>query len=102
MNGPAISSAGQNLAVAWYTALGDQPGVYAVLSTDGGATLGSKILIDDGNPIGRVDITSLLSGEALVTWVERTPNGAELRTRVVRRDGSKAPALVVAPGSLTD
>jgi hypothetical protein len=99
VNGPAISSAGQNLATAWFTAAKDQPKVYATLSADGGASFGPPILVGDENPIGRVDVIALPSGNALVSWVERTPGGAEVRARVVRPDGSKAPAVVIAETS---
>ena len=99
VNGPAISSAGQNLAAGWFTAAKDQPRVYAALSTDGGASFGPPILVGDENPIGRVDVIAHPSGNALVSWVERTPGGAEVRARVVRPDGSKAPAVVIAETS---
>lgn len=96
VNGPAISSAGQNVAVAWFTGVSDQPRVYAAISGDGGTTFGQKILVGDGHPIGRVDIIALPSRNALVSWVERTPNGTEVRARIVRPDGSTAPAILVA------
>jgi hypothetical protein len=99
VNGPAISSAGRNLAVAWFTAARDQPKVYAALSADGGATFGQQILVSDGNPIGRVDVIALHSGNAFVSWVERTPSGAEVRSRIVRPDGTKASEMVVADSS---
>jgi hypothetical protein len=99
VNGPVISSAGQNLAVAWYTAAREQPRVYAALSADGGATFGPQILVAEGGPVGRVDIIALPSGNALVSWVERTPDGAEVRTRIMRPDGAKAPAVVIAETS---
>src|SRR5262245_30129051 len=99
VNGPAISSAGQNIAVAWFTAAKDQPRVYAALSADGGASFGPRILVGAENPVGRVDVIAHPSGNALVSWVERTPGGAEVRARVLRPDGSKAPAVVIAETS---
>ena len=99
VNGPAISSARQNLAVAWFTAARDQPRVYATLSADGGATFGPQILVGDENPLGRVDVIALPAGNALVSWVERTPGGTGARARIVRPDGSKAPAIVIAEAS---
>ena len=99
VNGPAISSAGQNVAVAWFTAAKDQPRVYAALSADDGATFGPPILVGDENLIGRVDVIALPSGNAFVSWVERTSGRAEVRARIVRTDGSKAPAIAVAESS---
>jgi hypothetical protein len=95
VNGPAISSSGKNVAVAWFTAARDQPRVYAAISADGAGVFGPPILVGEGNPIGRVDIIALPSGNAFVSWVERAPGGAEVRARIVRPDGSRAPAIVV-------
>jgi len=99
VNGPAISSAGQNVAVAWFTSARDQPRVYAALSVDGGATFGPQILVGEGSPVGRVDVIALTSGNAFVSWVERTPGGVEVRARVVRPDGSRASVIVVTESS---
>src|SRR5262245_29430711 len=96
VNGPAISSVRQNLAVAWFTAARDQRRVFATLSADGGATFSPPILVGDENPVGRVDVIALPSGKALVSWVERTPGGTRVRARIVRPDGSKASAIVIA------
>jgi hypothetical protein len=99
VNGPAASSSGKIVAVAWFTAARDQPRVYAAISADGGATFGMPILVGDGNPLGRVDIIALPSGNAFVSWVERTEGRTEARARIVRPDGSGAPAIVVAETS---
>src|SRR5262245_29518128 len=61
VNGPAISSVRQNLAVAWFTAARDQRRVFATLSADGGATFSPPILVGDENPVGRVDVIALPS-----------------------------------------
>jgi hypothetical protein len=99
VNGPAISSSGKNVAVAWFTGAHDQPRVYAALSTDGGATFGPKVLLGDEHSIGRVDVIALSSGNAVVSWAERTPSGTEVRARMIRPDRSTAPAIVVAEKS---
>jgi len=99
VNGPAISSAGQNVAVAWFTGAHDHPRVHVALSADGGVTFGPQILVGDGNPLGRVDIIALPSGNAFVSWVERGTIGAQVRARIVRPDGTKAPAIVIAEAS---
>lgn len=99
VNGPAISSAGANMAVAWFTGAQHESRVKAALSTDGGENFGAPIRIDDGNPIGRVDVIALPSKKALVSWVERTDKGAEVRARLVRLDGTRGPSLVVSDTS---
>jgi hypothetical protein len=96
VNGPAISTAGQNAAVAWFTGAGDKLRVYAVMSTDGGKTFGQPVQIDDGRPDGRVDVVSLPNGGALVSWMERTDNGAEIRLKRVDPNGVAQPSIPVS------
>src|SRR5215510_8742930 len=90
INGPAASSNGKNVAVAWFTAPNEKPQVNLVLSTDAGKTFGKPIRVDGGNPAGRVDVLSLASGETVVSWIERTAQGARLNVRRFAPDGVAA------------
>jgi hypothetical protein len=99
VNGPAISSDGSNVAAAWFTAANDQVRVYAALSTDSGKTFGNPIQVDDGKANGRVDVLSLASGGALVTWMERTDKGAQIRIRQIDPNGVARPSIAVSGAS---
>ena len=99
VNGPSISAAGDRLAVAWFTAAQDTPRVNIVFSEDGGRTFGNATRVDDGNPEGRVDVELLKDGRALVTWIERTEESAEIRLRVVGADGAAGEAVPAATAS---
>ncbi len=56
--------------------------------------------MDDGAPLGRVDVESLSDGGALVTWMEQTSKGtAEIRAKRVRSDGILSTAIVVSATS---
>jgi len=96
INGPAVSANGRNVAVAWFTAPDDKSQVDVLMSADSGKTFGKKIRIDDGNPIGRVDVVSRSSGAAVVSWVERTSQGAQVRVREVAANGTAAAPLNVS------
>ena len=96
INGPAVSSNGKNAAVAWFTAPDDKAQVYAVLSSDTGATFGKKVRIDEGKPLGRVDVVSRSSGGAVVSWVERGAKGNELRIREIAPNGTAAAPVNVS------
>ncbi len=87
VNGPALAAAGDTIAIAWYTAARDTPRVFAAFSPDGGATWGPPRRVDDGHPLGRVDIELLADGSALVTWLESGRGGAEVRARRVPPGG---------------
>jgi hypothetical protein len=97
VNGPAISSNGQNVAVAWFTGAEEKLRVYTMLSTDSGKTFGKPIQVDDGKPNGRVDVLSLPSGGALVTWMERSDQGrAQIRIRRIDAKGTLEPSAAVS------
>jgi hypothetical protein len=83
INGPAIATQGANVVVAWFTAPNDQPKVEIAFSKDGGNTFAPAIQIDEGKPMGRVDVATLNSGDAVVTWVEKSENGAQVRARQI-------------------
>jgi hypothetical protein len=88
VNGPAVDAVGSSVAVAWFTAPGDVARAKVAFSEDAGATFGDPVVVDDGNPAGRVDLRMLDARRALVTWIERTGGDrAEIRARIVGSDG---------------
>ena len=88
VNGPSVSSSGTHVAVAWFTAPNDVSQVNVVLSSDSGKTFGAPIRIDSGKPVGRVDVISLSSGDALVSWMEQAAEGTQVRIRHVHSKGT--------------
>jgi hypothetical protein len=103
VNGPAVAANGQRVGVAWFT-LGatGRPRVLAALSADGGATFAAPLEIDEGDPIGRVDVAFVPVPDSeddalLVTWLEQTDEGAEWCARTLS-PGANAlgPVLAVA------
>jgi len=99
VNGPAVAAVDRNVAVAWFTAGQDEPRVQVAFSSDMGATFGPPTRVDDGNALGRVDIVLLRDGSALVEWMERGPEVAEIRVRRVSPDGGASSAAVVTTTS---
>lgn len=88
VNGPAAAARGDRVVVAWFTAAGDEPRVKVSFSSDAGASFGPPVVVDDGNPAGRVDLLLDAGGGALVGWLERTGgDGAEVRLRRVSPAG---------------
>ena len=84
VNGPQAASIGDTVVVAWYTAAHDTARVRIARSVDGGATFGPPVRVDDGNPIGRVDVVLDDAANPVVVWLEqRGPDVAEVLTRRV-------------------
>ena len=99
VNGPVVATAEAGVAVAWFTAAQDIPRVKVAFSSDEGNTFGPPTTVDDGRPVGRVDLVMLPDGSALISWVEKTADGAGIRVRRVQPDGTRAPSTTVTPTS---
>jgi hypothetical protein len=99
VNGPAIAAGGPLVAVAWFTAPGDASRVKLAFSSDSARTFGEPIVVDDGRPLGRVDVVVLSGDAALVSWLEQAQDGAELRVRRVSASGARSEVTTVARSS---
>ena len=95
VNGPRIDEIGNNLAIAWFTSPDKNAQVNIVFSTDGGATFGAPVRIDEGKGIGRVDVIMLDEKSAMVTWME----GSVIKASKVYSDGKKEPSIIISSSS---
>ena len=100
VNGPSIAADGRRVAVVWYTGAGDTPRVRVAFSSDAAARFGTPLEVDDGKPMGRVDVALLADGSALVSWLERTAEGGEIRARRVWADGKRGQTVTIATTSV--
>jgi hypothetical protein len=99
VNGPALAARGRTVAVAWFTAAGNDGHAYAAFSQDAGRTWGEPIRLDDHTSLGRVDIELLDEGSAVATWVEFANERAQLSVRQVKPSRERSKAVVVAGAS---
>ncbi|MGZ8557806.1 MAG: sialidase family protein [Chitinophagaceae bacterium] len=95
VNGPRADAIENNLAIAWFTMADKKGRVNIVFSEDGGATFGKPIRIDEGKPIGRVDVVMLDKETAMVSWME----GPVIKAVKVYNDGTKELSITIAPSS---
>ena len=96
VNGPAVSERGNDVAVAWFTAIDDNGHTHAAFSRDAGRTWGAPIRLDDGAANGHVDIEMLGDGSAVATWVEFANDRAQFRARRVTSSGGRSAPIVIA------
>ncbi len=96
VNGPAVDALGRSVVTAWFTGANEVPRVRATFSTDAGATWGPPIEVDEGTPLGRVDVLHLDDGSALVVWLEAGDEDAALLARRIHPDGRTDPATPLA------
>lgn len=90
VNGPAIDAQGDHVVVTWFTQAKDEPKVLARFSTDGGHQWSPTLRIDQGDPIGRVDVSMLADGGWAVSWLENETTDAAI---LLRRFDSERGAL---------
>lgn len=97
VNGPAVAARGDTVAVAWFTAAGDEATVRVAFSDDGGRHFAPPVRIDAGHPLGRVDIVLRPeSSTAWASWMEAAGGGARLMVRAVTPEGAAGEAISVA------
>lgn len=88
VNGPAVDSRGNQLVVAWFSGAGDVRQVRAAFSDDGGEHFSAAVTISSGSALGRVDVSWVADGLAVVSWLDELDKGmAALRIRTVAPDG---------------
>jgi hypothetical protein len=97
VNGPSVAASARRVAVAWFTLeRGQTPRVRVAFSRDAGATFAAPFEAADGDPFGHVCVLMLDDGGALVSWIEKTQAGVELRARRVGPDRARGPSITVA------
>jgi hypothetical protein len=99
VNGPAVDARGRLVAVAWYTAA-NRPVVRVAFSGDAGATFGPPITVDDGWPVGRVDVVLDPSGHAVVCWLAKGPHRGAIMLRRFSADGRTSSPMLAARASV--
>jgi hypothetical protein len=96
VNGPALSAKGRDVALAWFTAKGDEGHAYVAFSQDAGKSFGTPVRLDDATALGRVDVTLLDDGSAAATWIEFADGKAQFLMRRIGRSGERSPAMSIA------
>jgi len=88
VNGPIIRAAGDQVAVAWFTAANGTPRVKAAWSNDGARHFSAPVEVGVERPLGHVGAVLLPDGDLVVSWQRGVGDGgAELLLRRVSPDG---------------
>jgi hypothetical protein len=95
VNGPRVSTLGNTVAVAWYTAAKENPEVKVSFSSNNGDSFNKPTKIDLGKTIGRVDIELLDEDNAMVSWMEE----GKIMMRKVEANGKLGEPITVALSS---
>lgn len=85
VNGPAIDAIGNTVGVGWFNMSDNKGRVNFMFSNDAGNSFGDTIRIDEGKPVGRVDVILIDPSTAMVCWMESN----SIRAVKVHSDGSR-------------
>jgi hypothetical protein len=96
VNGPALSATGRQVAIAWFTAKGDEGHAFVAFSSDAGKSFAAPVRLDDASALGRVDLVQLDDASVVATWIEFAEGRAQFRMRRVDQSGARTPAITVA------
>lgn len=97
VNGPSLAADGRQVALVWYTGVNDTPQVSVVLSSNSGATFGTRVQVNEGPTLGRVHAVALGGGAFAMVWLEEGNDGQAIwRLRRVDEGGRLGPARDVA------
>lgn len=97
VNGPAIESREDQIAVAWFTGANNLTKVRFARSENGAKSFDEPIDIAEDRPIGRVGVALLDNGNALVSWLRDSGDGTgEVCIRGITRNGKLGKTHIIA------
>ena len=99
VNGAAISTKDDTVAVVWFTMAHNTPKVKVAFSKDNGETFAIPINIGDVDPMGRVDIEVLEDGSALVSWVDIVEDNTVIMLQKVDSGGTVSKLITLTETS---
>ena len=98
VNGPKIIADGKKVAIAWYTMAQDTAKVKVIFSTNAGASFSEPVRIDEGKPLGRVDI-AFVGEDMVASWLEQKDKHAEIRLVQLNATGKVGPSRLLTKTS---
>ena len=99
VNGAAISTRSNNVAVIWFTIANNLPKVKVIFSNNNGETFQEPISIGDKDPLGRVDIELLDENSALVSWMDVIEGKTIIQLQKVKSDGTLSKIITLTESS---
>ena len=99
VNGPAISTKNNNVAVTWFTVAKDIPQIKVAFSNDNGDTFKTPIQIGNTRSLGRLDIEMLDDTSAIVSWIETVNGQTVIKIQRIFMNGTQSKEFVVSESS---
>lgn len=87
VNGPRIANMQKSIATVWFAAPEGNPRVNLAFYDEKASEFLAPIVVDNTNPIGRVDIEMIDSDTAVVSWLDMEEDGAKIKIAKLTKDG---------------
>ncbi|NNK88298.1 MAG: hypothetical protein HKO90_08445 [Flavobacteriaceae bacterium] len=91
VNGPAVQSKGENVAVAWFAMNGEFPEVKLSFLNNSGMSFNDPIAMDYTYPSGRIDLAWIDEKDLIVSWMDQMDTNSTVVLQKASLDGSKGP-----------
>jgi BNR repeat-like domain len=105
VNGPALASNGNRVAIVWFTGSNDKPEVKFALSDDLGSTFHAPVTLDspegENRPVGHVAVSLLDDGTAVAIWLQHQSSGTEIVGERIPSSGRGSGKFTIAGGTET-
>jgi hypothetical protein len=105
VNGPALASNGNRVAIVWFTGSGDKPVVKFALSDDRGAAFRAPTILDaaegENRPVGHVAVSLLDDGSGVAIWLHHQAAGTEVVGERISASGQRNGMFTVASDTET-
>lgn len=98
-NAASVASAGDRVAISWFTSAQDRPKTEIAFSSDSGSTFSKPVTVSTGHSFGYTSVV-LDDAGAIVSWLEQGPAGSAARVliRPIAFAGTAGPVVEVAAG----
>ncbi|MFY0686616.1 MAG: hypothetical protein JXQ90_05605 [Cyclobacteriaceae bacterium] len=96
VNGPRMDAFDDQLAIAWFSSPNNKSQVKVIFSNDAGETFFEPILIDESQPVGRVDLAMITKDKAIVSWLDMQTDEAVIKAQLVTPNGKLGDEIIVA------
>lgn len=96
VNGPAIDSKEERVAVAWFTNTDATPQVLLSTTDYPASGFQKPIRIDSGTPLGRVDVKFLSKDQLTITWLESVGDKTFLQLKMLDFQGNTLQELIIS------
>ncbi|MDW3192808.1 MAG: exo-alpha-sialidase [Cytophagales bacterium] len=99
VNGPSIDANGNLVALGWFTGAQNKPRVQLAISSNGGTSFETPILIDSKEPFGRVAVNLLSEDLIGVTWLARNGEEGLIKLKIINKSGMVLKEMVITKTS---